>query len=280
MRDKITRLSPQNIKRYVVFSWKRLNLRKATGSELELYQEDNILRFLDRVDIRGKRILEIGGDHEGKVARAFRDLGAAWVTSINRDKGFESPGPEDGVERFEMDARELNLQEGSYDLVFATAVLEHLHNIETVLENVYAVTRRGGYVFLQGSPLWNCHNGHHLWVTVPSGRLFTFNQNNPIPDWGHLLMDRKDLQETLVLKGYDAEDSDAVAEWVYGTERINRYSTSYLKRAFYDSKFSVIECLESKGKKPDYDMSIRLSRKLDLPSSEFSICGILFLLQK
>lgn len=255
-------------------------LRLEIRTNLRPYQESAILHLRKRIDLRGKRILELGGDRKGSMARAFRDLGCDWVTSINRDEGFASPTAEDGVERLKMDARELRLPKDNYDLVFAVAVLEHLCDLDVILDNLHAVTRPGGHVFLQGSPLWNCRNGHHLWVNGPSGRKFRFNDNNPIGDWHHLLLEREQLQDELRQNGCEAGDAEAIVEWVYGTERINRYSATYLKQAFHASKFSVLECREARGPRPPGDLALRLSRKHGLPPSEFSTQGISFLARK
>jgi SAM-dependent methyltransferase len=266
--------------RRTLLSRSRRKLRRKVGTNLRTYQESSILYVRDRVGIREKRILELGGDRKSTVARAFRDLGCNWVTSINRDEGFGSPEAEDGIERLEMDARELRLPKDSYDLVFACAVLEHLCDLEVVLDNLHRVTRPGGHVVLQGSPLWNCHNGHHLWVNGPSGRKFRFNDNNPIGEWHHLLFEREQLQDELRQNGCEPGDAEAIVEWVYGTERINRYSATYLKQVFLDSKFSVVECREARGPRPPEDLALRLSKKHGLPRAEFSIQGLTFLVRK
>lgn len=266
--------------RRALLSRLRRELRRKVGANLRPYHESWILYLRHRTGIRGKRILEIGGDRKGTVARAFRDLGCDWVTSINRDEGFESPTAEGGVERLKMDARELRLPKDDYDLVFAFSVLEHLRDLDVVLDNLHGVTRPGGYVFLQGAPLWNCQNGHHVWVTGPSGRKFRFDGNNPVGDWHHLLFEREQLQDELRQNGCESGDAQAIVEWVYGTERINRYSARYLKQVFHASKFSVMECIEIRGRRPPEDLALRLSKKHGLPLSEFSTQGISFLVRK
>ena len=140
----------------------------------------------------GKRVLEIGGDLDGKVVRACLALGASHVTSINHDDAFE-PRSDERSRFLRMDAIDLDFPADHYDLVLGIAVLEHVRGLGRMLDSVHRVAKPGAHVYLHGGPLWNSNKGHHVVATGPSGKQWRFDEqpgsSNPLEDWEHRLLE-------------------------------------------------------------------------------------------
>ena len=281
----LTNLASSVLARYERFNSERqlAVLRKTIGTGLRRGAETRLMRLRDAVGFEGKRVLEIGGDLEGNLARACVALGAEHVTSINHDRDFE-PREDARVTLLKMDAREIDFPGMKFDLVLGFAVLEHVREIEEMLERVYTVTKPGGHVSLHGGPLWHCHIGHHLIVRGSSGQDWRFDRSgnaiNPLEDWAHLLREPAELRDRLVHRGVPGPDSAEIVEYVFSTDLVNRYSVAHIKQCFYDSRFSVLQCREGVDKRRRADITALLATKYGLPESEFQTNSIEFLLRK
>jgi ubiquinone/menaquinone biosynthesis C-methylase UbiE len=179
-----------------------------------------------------------------------------------------------------MDARDIRLPSDSFDIAFGVAVLEHLNDIDVVLSNLFNVTKPGGHVYLQGAPIWTCHIGHHLWVNARSGYTYRYKENNPVENWSHLLLDRGEMGQSLVRRGCSLEDAADIVEWIYGTNRLNRYTPLELRKAINDSEFEVVDYSEINWRRPDRGVGRSLSLKAGIPVEAFSIGAIACLLRK
>jgi len=130
---------------------------------------ERTLRELDLKD--GERILDLGsgtGQFSRLMARAVGDRGH--VVGIERDadqlleaKRLASIAGEEGLVDFRMgDATSLHLESGewgSFDVVHARFLLEHVRRPEKIVEYMMAAARPGGKIVLADDD----HEGFRLW---------------------------------------------------------------------------------------------------------------------
>ncbi|MAO19120.1 MAG: hypothetical protein CMJ35_02670 [Phycisphaerae bacterium] len=198
------------------------------------YEEFEQLR--SRIDIRGKRVLEIGSDSHLASARLFMANGADSVVATNiGDWKSDEPLP-DRVEFLACDASEADLPEQSFDIVYGIAVMEHVPDFERLCQAIKRFLKPDGVVYLQGCPMWAGTLGHHVWYSPGMGEGFeetfatgggkksqpmqySFTQNNPIPDWAHLAMSPAEFELMLVHeKGLPATDAEGITKQVYNLD--------------------------------------------------------------
>ena len=259
------------------------SFRKTVGRSLRPGVELKLLRLRHGVGFADKRVLEIGGDLDAKVARACLALGAKHVTSINHDSRFR-PRSDERSRFMRMDATRLDLPADHFDLVLGFAVLEHVRGPERMLDGIRRVARPGAHVYLHGGPLWNSRKGHHVVAKGPSGKEWRFDgrpgTSNPLEDWEHLRREPPELRDRLVEKGCPTGDADAIVDSVFDSDYINRYPVAHIKRCFAASGFATLECIESKHGRESDGMLAELSRRHAMPESEFETDSIEFLLRK
>ena len=214
------------------------------------YQISQVRAFLDFVNIRGKRIIEIGSDYHCAVARLFAANGAAHVLTTNLSDWRSSEPLPENVEFHGGDFGDLPLEEHSVDFVFGIAVLEHIQDFSTVAVNISRVLKLDGLAFLQGYPLWPGPIGHHVYVSDDPGagtsgqprseKTYKFNDPdvNPVPDWAHLVLRPMELVDLLVERGVGSRDSELIRGCVYNepgaifASGTNFASASQIVRAF------------------------------------------------
>ncbi|MFD2250241.1 glycosyltransferase involved in cell wall biosynthesis/SAM-dependent methyltransferase [Pseudochelatococcus lubricantis] len=197
------------------------------------YQLDEFRKFLDRIDVRGKRVLEIGCDFHLATARLFAANGADSVVATTiGDWRSDEPLPAN-VKFVVSDVADVDLPEQGFDIVYGIAILEHIPDMARVARAVRRALRPGGIAYLQGCPFWTGNLGHHIWVDrrqvaaaggVPlalgengSEVIYSFADpdRNPIPDWAHLNHTPSELKELLVAKGTPSAHAEAIVRWVY-----------------------------------------------------------------
>ena len=197
-----------------------------------LYQKKCIDAFSSLYDVNKKEILEIGGAPPYAVAQTLMDKGAKSISTINYRSDLINKKIANGIYFFNMDARYLEFEDNSFDFVFGIAVLEHLPDIDTIMKEIHRVLRKGGSAWLHGGALWSCHHGHHIYVHV-NGNHYTFNDNNPIEDWHHLILNKTEMLNHLVNeKKISRDDANSIVEYIYDDNILNRlryedYITSF-----------------------------------------------------
>lgn len=207
------------------------------------------VQALDQVtDFKNKTILEIGGTPDGAVAKIMRDRGARRVVISNIGHGIKAarqPGPASRRLSFQY-ADALALREvftkNSFDIVFGTAVLEHIPNIPALLSSIDSILRPGGSVFLSGGPLWTSARGHHVWVDTARGPIRFNDTSCPIPDWAHLVFSEGEMQQYLKnLSLFSPADIKKITHWIYQSPRLNRVSDHEILRAVRASGFNLLD---------------------------------------
>jgi SAM-dependent methyltransferase len=133
------------------------------------------------------------GCNAGDECRHFLGFGARLVHGIDviekTGAGFSHPR----VRYDRMSVEALSFPDETFDLVYAYATMEHVPDIESGFSEMARVTKRGGVVYSQASPLWRSPYGHH------KGDLFA---DQP---WIHLLMDADEILELCARDGIDGD---------------------------------------------------------------------------
>jgi len=181
------------------------------------YHFDHIETFLGRVDVDGKRVLEIGSDYFLASARLIRANGAAEVVSTNLTD-WRSPDPlPEGIQFRVVDASATGIADDSFDLIYGIAVLEHIPDMQRMCHEMRRLLRPGGKAFLEGCPFWSCSVGHHVRYAKQERVVYSFTDDtNPIANWSHLVLSPTEMAEELESQGICAEDAAGISQFVYG----------------------------------------------------------------
>lgn len=252
---------------------------------VEKYQVNAVEDLDHLVGIRGKRILEIGGDTRLQVANLMLNRGASHVTTVNYAPNFPDQNLGNRLVARKLDGTKLNehFPGGSFDVVFGVALIEHVHDLAQLLDQVYDVLTEDGAAVLKGSPIWTSELGHHLYVRRP-GRHFRFHVpgDNPIPPWHHLLWTRAEMEAFLQReRGIDPEDARAIGAFVYEHRALSRKGYSQILQAFRSSRFPVVELKEILGTAPDDAlMQVLSATEWGKDGDRFEVRGIQALLRK
>ena len=211
-------------------------------------------------DFENKQILEIGGNSNCQTAIPFLGGGAKKVviSGLNHVEDGQDPilpiGCPGEAALVKADARRLCkvFEPDFFDIVYGIAVLEHITDIPTMLDQVFCVLKPGGYVYLEGNPIWSGPLGHHLWVNPWQNQskgsyLFTdhpefIGSSNPIPDWAHLYMSPTELGDYMLAQELPPHDVIRILDWVYNDPDLNRLSIHEICSAFSGSRFIVMQC--------------------------------------
>lgn len=218
------------------------------GESAAPYQIEEFREFIERVDIRGKRVLEIGSDYHMCSARLFHANGARAVVGTNMGDGRSGEALPVGVELKVGDVSDIVCPPESFDIIYGIAVLEHIADLEKVCRAIKTLLRPDGVVYLQGLPLWSGPLGHHVWYhPEPSGEsavvsahgrvevpvLYRFDETarNPIPDWAHLVLSPGEMEGLLTRQGVPASDAAGITRFVYNLGDEKTGSSSNFKSA-------------------------------------------------
>ena len=199
------------------------------------YHPELFKMLIDRVDLAGKRVLEIGSDYHLISARLFAANGAREVMATNIGN-WKSEEPLPGNIRFQVgDVGDMDFEPGSFDVIYGIAILEHIPEFEKVVEVCKRVLAPDGVIFLQGCPIWGGSVGHHVWFepasededmrvrfaaggsatsTNPSYR-FNDDTHNPIPNWAHLVLKPAALEAHLAADGVPVSHAKGIVNYVY-----------------------------------------------------------------
>jgi SAM-dependent methyltransferase len=160
-------------------------LRRGRPADLHFYHADYAAAY---VPMRGGEVLVVGYN-TGEECRHFVGFGARHVHGIDvvdaTGAGYVHPVSATAACRW----RTLGLEDDSFDLLYAYATMEHVPDIDRGFAEMVRVTRAGGVVYSQASPLWRSPYGHH------KGDLFA---GQP---WIHLMLDRDAILASCAAEG-------------------------------------------------------------------------------
>ena len=223
-RDSTERTQPMRVPAYV-------------RDNAAAYQLEEFEKFRERIDIRGKRVLEIGSDYHLASARLFMSNGADSVVGTNFGEWISDEPMPEGVEFHVGDASDLDLPDNSFDIVYGIAIVEHVPDFERLCKAIKRLLKPDGVVYLQGCPMWAGSIGHHVWCSPDTemgeyeaifaagggkkskSMQYSFTENNPIPDWAHLVLSPAELEQLLVeQKGLPETHAQGIARYVYNLD--------------------------------------------------------------
>jgi SAM-dependent methyltransferase len=149
------------------------------------------------------------GANVGEDCARFAALGAREIHGLdvipNVGESFQDPRAtyhRAGIENS-------GLPDASFDLVFATATMEHVHNIEVGFAEMARLTKRGGTVWSLASPLWHSPYGHHM----------ACFEGHP---WVHLLYDEKGLRNYAQDHAIQPPGIEETIRYMYDPDPFNR----------------------------------------------------------
>lgn len=208
------------------------------------------------VDLRGKRVLEIGGSIPAELTESANV--AQWI-SIDVDEKLVGSRVTPGRGRslaLLMDASSMGFAGSSFDVVFSGNAFEHILLFPEALAHVFRVLKPGGLFFTIFSPIWSGPDGHHTWIhNVGSDgvdRPLVFS-DHLFPDWEHLACTPDELKENLTIR-YGGDLSRRMVDFIYRSNFLSRnidtlYETEIGK---YDYEKIVSLRLRSRhGPRPD-----------------------------
>jgi SAM-dependent methyltransferase len=203
--------------------------RMSSSNDLARYQIRAVRRFFHFVDpeLRGKGVLEVGSDLDSRVIRELSEQGCSRVVGIN--PAF-SPAELDrinatlpaGCELQQADMRNTGLPDNSIGALFSVSVFEHLLDFKQCLLEMHRILVPGGIVYAEFGPIWSSSLGHHVHANANGEQARHWDPGlNPLDGFSHLLQGRQEMG--LVLRERVSEPlGDAILEWVYEDEGINR----------------------------------------------------------
>lgn len=138
----------------------------------------------------GKTVLEVGCS-DGMVCDIFALLGAKKVVGIDVmgtvGCGYTNPA----IEYHSMEADALDYPDGTFDIIYSIATLEHVPRPEAVLNEIARALKPGGYAYVQAAPLYHSPYGHHM---------FAYFMDEP---WIHLRKSKGEIRAHALERGID-----------------------------------------------------------------------------
>ena len=178
----------------------------------------------DHCSFAGKRVLEIGSDTQLQAAQAMLRLGAREVVAVNpgfRKQTLEMHVP--GITPVACPAEDLPYPDGSFDIIFGVALLEHVHNPQALaLKCSKLLDGKHGFCFLQGSPVWTSPQGHHIICRLGDQEIRP-DRNPPLEDWQHLCLETHDTAiSAFCQRGFSHEEAVFLARKLLDDQHISR----------------------------------------------------------
>jgi SAM-dependent methyltransferase len=226
---------------------------------LHNYHFEALSALCGETDLRGKRVLEVGGSNMPRELIVEDFQVDRWVSvdmvdethyarvqqvdHYRREQVFPLSSAEGGLFRdvytIYNGAAE-NLGEsfgGKFDVVISIAAFEHIGRLPATLRKIYDALRPGGMMFSYFGPVYSCRVGHHCWVAED----LNFNNPGALPDFCHLLMKPAELLAHLVQHYPRATAEEAVYQ-IYCSERVNRYLFEDHEQYVAASPFEKFKC--------------------------------------
>lgn len=207
------------------------DVAKALPTDLNPWVAEALELARKRWGLSGKDVLEVGGAVPATAALA---TGArSWIAGYLEAQ----PHVEGAYACKQLDARALDLPDASVDVVFSSCAFEHIGDFGRALDEMHRVLRPGGVIATYFSPIWSCAIGHHLWEIDSKGERVTF-MDRIVPDWGHLLLERNELETYLAIV-LGADTARRCTEFIANNACLNRVLEGDFQRLFREHGFDV-----------------------------------------
>lgn len=213
---------------------------------LSRYQHRAIERFQAfSPDLTGP-VLEVGSDLEGAVLQELASRGIRNLIGLNIDMDFGAHASrrKGKVQKYEVlqgDVRHLPFKDDSISSILSITAFEHVHDMDIALREMYRVLKPGGIVYSDFGPIWSCSVGHHVYAVVDDVEARHFKPGkNPVPHYAHLLMTPAELRAAVLRKHWVFPKlADAISDWIYEGQGVNRIFYEDYVRLFKSSLFKV-----------------------------------------
>jgi len=211
------------------------------------YQHRAIQRYnsiIRQQDLSGW-VLELGSDSTGLVLKELStslNIIAVGINPIVDRAGDETSmiSRKDPIRLAKSDARCLPFEQGTFSSVFSVATLEHINNLDLALQESFRVLKSGGVFYADFGPIWSCSVGHHVYAEVDGEEARHWKPGkNPVPNYAHLLYTPQEMREILK-KRVSPRLLEAIVEWIYSKEDINRLFYEDYIRTFEESPFTLV----------------------------------------
>lgn len=246
-------------------------------------QKSALKKLSNISNINGKKILEIGGDLKHELADCLIDMGASHVTSINISPKVSTQKVSDRLSIVNLDATKLlsHFESETFDMVFGVAVLEHIHNTQLLLDQIYSVLKPIGTALLHGGPIWTSAIGHHVWIEYDQKKYLFNDKTNPIPDWHHLILNFNEMIDFLTTKkNLKRQHAIQVAKYIYKDTNLSRVSYLDYINIFKQSKFRTIMIYEEYGKQIPKHIMKKLKSTHYKNQEDFEVIALQFIVEK
>jgi len=229
------------------------------------YQKQTLLKLMEMSGVsslRGKKIMEIGGNGDMAVGKTLYDWSNTKVTVVTPDPELHTNVLDDQkIELILRGAEHTGLPDSSFDLIYGCAILEHVQEYERMFYECYRLLKPGGYLLLQGGPHWHSRVGHHVFV-VNAEMDYRFTGNNPVPDFGHLYLSKKEMDLSLAEQGIPPLHREAIIRLIYDDTSLNRTCLEDILKAFQSLPWDDIEIQKEGVTQPEPDILDRIQANM------------------
>jgi SAM-dependent methyltransferase len=151
------RLVPARLRRLVPARLKGV-LRQYVDVDYHAIYASDACRLLD---IRRARVLVVGCNTGGDC-RQFVERGAPEVVGLDVVDDIGTEFAHDRVTYIKRSIEDSGFADGSFDLIYAVATMEHVPDVAAGFSEMARVTKPGGFIYSAAAPLWNSPYGHHM----------------------------------------------------------------------------------------------------------------------
>ena len=229
------------------------------------------------VPLRGARMLDIGASPHGYALERALEHGASLYVGV----GLDIPTPEIAIDAdgrvgilVNENASALPFPGDTFDAVVSVSTLEHVDDVDAVLDEIARVLRSGGAALLTFEPIWSCSYGHHLHHLGDWARA--------IPPWSHLLHD-PDRFRAAMRDRWPAQAAvtlDEAVEWIYRSAAINRLTIREYRERLERSALAIEWIVDLKEADPDLSAAEGAAAATGLSVDELTTKGLSVLLRK
>ncbi|MFH1235599.1 MAG: class I SAM-dependent methyltransferase [Parcubacteria group bacterium] len=215
---------------------------------LARYQIRAVRRFLEFVPdtVIKNGMLEVGSDLDAKVIRELHAIGCPRVVGVNpafssEDLGRINPTLPSGCLLVRADMRDTGLPDESLGALFSVSVFEHLLDFERCLAEMHRILVPGGVVYAEFGPIWSSGLGHHVFANVDGVQARHWDPRlNPLDNFSHLLQTRDEMRKALTGRVSSTRLGEAILNWVYEGQDINRLFFEDYCRLVEQSAFELL----------------------------------------
>ncbi|MHC1732027.1 MAG: class I SAM-dependent methyltransferase [Bacteroidales bacterium] len=237
------------------------------------YHIDFFNELSQRIDLKEKRVLEIGGSNHPRElvideakCRQWICVDKPWIYNglarenhfskvrITKFNNFPLVDSEDYIIYDEISDNIPDDFFGKFDVCISNCSIEHINNLPFTIEKIFDCLKPGGKFYASGGPIYSTFNGNHIWINEE------VNHNNlPI-----------DLYYKHLLLGYS--EMYCEIEKKYGIEFARKHTSEFLSsncginRLFYEDYAFIMarSSFSRKSVSPQWtlELDIEIQKKL------------------